>query len=172
MSQADNLELWAWPCHFLGTSLRNGMWLRWALSHVRACFHWCRWAVALCMPSKLRWKGCHVFSLCRMCTAGSQVPRLRGRAPPNQCVAKNMETVTLSQTWKGTLDGSRAINEINGILKLNGDCPCQNEKPKNAHVSFWVCGGKRTDFLCHRLLLFSNYKKGFLEKWYLRIRSI
>lgn len=47
-----------------------------------------------------------------------------GQGSPNQCVAKNTETVTLSQTGKGTYDGSRAITEINGIhKKLNGDCP-------------------------------------------------
>ena len=94
----------------------------------------------------------------------------RAGLPKSVCGKEHGDSNTVTD-GKVRLDGSRAITEINGILKLNGDCPCQNEKPKNAHMLASGSARKRTDFVS-LASSFSNYKKGFLKKWYLRIRSI
>lgn len=70
-----------------------------------------------------------------------------GWGSPNQCIAKSTDTVILSQTAsERRLNSSEAITKINGILKLNGDCPCQIEKPKNVHILTAGLARKRSYF--------------------------
>lgn len=139
-------------------------------SHVLVCLPWCRWAVTLCVHSKLRLKGCHVLSMQNVHHGGIRCHSYRAGLPKSVCGKEHWDSNTVTDR-KGRLNGSRAITKINGFLKLYGDCPCQNEKPKNAHMLASGSARKRTDFVS-LASSFSNYKKGFLKKWYLRIRSI
>lgn len=122
-------------------------------SHVLVCFPCCRRAVTLCMHSKLRLKGCHVLSTQNGQCGGGRCHSYRAGLPKAVCGKEHRDRNPVTG-GKGRLSGSRAITKINGILKLNGDCPCQNEKPGNAHMLASGSAGKRTDFYVTGFFIF------------------
>lgn len=97
------------------------------------------------MHSKLRLKGCHALSMQNVHCSGVMC-RSSGAGSPKSVCGKEQRCVMLSQTGKEDSVSSKAITKINGILKLNGDCPCQIEKPENAHILTTGPARKRSDF--------------------------
>ena len=68
-----------------------------------------------------------------------------GRATKSVYGEEHRSSNTVSDR-KGRLNSSKAITKIKGILKLNGDCPCQNEKAENAHILAAGPARKSSDF--------------------------
>lgn len=70
----------------------------------------------------------------------------RGVGIPKSACGEEQRGSNAVTDRKRRLNSSKAITKINGILKLNGDCPCQIEKPENAHILTTGPARKRSDF--------------------------
>lgn len=158
VSQADNLNSECGLSFSWNISGRKRMWLRMNTSCLLVCFPQFRWAVPLHMHSKLRLKGCHALSMQNAHGSGVIYHSCGAGIPKSACGKEKRHSNAVTDR-KRRLNSSKAITKINGILKLNGDCPCQIEKPENAHILTAGPARKRSDFHVAGFFTFTVWKK-------------
>lgn len=123
------LQLIVWTlslaCHFSGSLWEKENVIKMNTSLLLVCFPQCRWAVTLCVHSKPRLKGCHALFMQNGHWGSGMCHSCRARLPKSARGKEHSNSKTVIGKNRGR-NSSEAISKINGVLKLNGDCPLSN----------------------------------------------